>query len=73
MNYDWMAALAFFGALVVLTLVGRFLAFKVPALERMHELNDEADKVKLGRKPFRDAVKASNQTDLRETPLDSSR
>ena len=34
-----MAALVFLGTLFLLTVVGRFLAFKIPALQRMRELN----------------------------------
>ena len=64
MSYDWMAALAFVGALTGLTMVGRFLAFKIPAIQRMRELNREADRSKLDRQRFRDAVKASNKSGL---------
>ena len=64
MSYDWMAALVFVGALTGLTMVGRFLAFKIPAIQRMRELNREADRSKLARQRFRDAVKASNKSGL---------
>jgi sterol desaturase/sphingolipid hydroxylase (fatty acid hydroxylase superfamily) len=62
--YDWLAALAFVGSLVLLTVLGRFLVFKIPALQRMRELNREADGLKMGRKRFREAVQASNRTGL---------
>lgn len=64
MSYDWMAALVFVGSLVLLTVLGRFLAFKVPALRRMRELNGEADRSKLSSKRFRLAVKSSNKIGL---------
>jgi sterol desaturase/sphingolipid hydroxylase (fatty acid hydroxylase superfamily) len=64
MTYDWMALLVYIGALVALTIVGRFLAFKVPALARMRELNLEADEKKLSRKRFREAVKVNSRAGL---------
>ena len=64
MSYDWIAALVFLGTLVLLTVVGRFLAFKIPALERMRELNREADRVKLSRKRFSEAVEVNNRAAL---------
>jgi len=63
-DYDWLAALAFVGSLVLVTVLGRFLVFKIPALQRMRELNREADGLKMGRKRFRQAVEASNRTGL---------
>jgi sterol desaturase/sphingolipid hydroxylase (fatty acid hydroxylase superfamily) len=64
MTYDWIAALIFLVALIALTIIGRFLAFRVPAIQAMRELNHEADKPKMARKRFRDAVKASNRAAL---------
>jgi sterol desaturase/sphingolipid hydroxylase (fatty acid hydroxylase superfamily) len=64
MSYDWTAALVFLGALVGMTLLGQFLVFRIPALQRMRELNRAADRVKLSRQRFRDAVKASNRAGL---------
>ena len=64
MTYDWMAALVFLGALIAMTAVGRFLAFEVPALQRMRELNREADQAKLARPRFRQAVKVNNRSGL---------
>ena len=64
MSYDWRAALVFLAALVALTVVGRFLAFRVPALARMRALNHEADRVKLSKERFREAVDASNRMPL---------
>ncbi len=64
MSYDWMAALAFIGALALLSWLGRFLAFKVPALQRMRELNQQADRKKLSRERFREAIKVNNKAAL---------
>jgi sterol desaturase/sphingolipid hydroxylase (fatty acid hydroxylase superfamily) len=63
-SYDWMAALAFVGTLVALTVAGQFLVFQIPALRRMRELNREADRSKLSRQRYRDAVKANNRSGL---------
>jgi sterol desaturase/sphingolipid hydroxylase (fatty acid hydroxylase superfamily) len=43
LTYNWQAALAFFVLMVVLTRLGYALAFRVPALQRMKELNHEED------------------------------
>lgn len=64
MSYDWKADLVFLATLIALTAIGRFLAFRVPALQRMRELNLEADRVKLSRKRFGEAVRASNRAGL---------
>jgi sterol desaturase/sphingolipid hydroxylase (fatty acid hydroxylase superfamily) len=64
MTYDWTATLVFFVTLVALTLGGRYLAFMVPDLQRMRELNGEADHEKLSNKDFRAAVKSSNTAAL---------
>jgi len=64
MTFDWMAALVLVGLMIGLTAVGRFIAFKIPALVQMRALNREADKTKMSRKRFREAVKASNRIGL---------
>jgi sterol desaturase/sphingolipid hydroxylase (fatty acid hydroxylase superfamily) len=64
MHYDWLAALVFFAALVLLTTIGRRLVFLLPPLERMRELNREVDRSKLSRKSFREEIKASNRAGL---------
>lgn len=64
MSYDWLAALVLIGVLIVLTKVGRFLVFRVPALQRMRELNRAADKTKLARPRYREAVKVNNKAGL---------
>jgi len=64
MSYDWSAALVLLGSLILLTSVGRFLAFRVPALRRMRELNREADHLKMSRERFRKAVKVNGRAGL---------
>lgn len=64
MSYDWMAALVFIGTLIALTVLGQFLVFKIPAMQRMRELNREADRSKMSRQRFREAVRASNRSGL---------
>lgn len=64
MTYDWIAALSFLATLFLLTTIGRFLIFQVPAFQRMRELNQEADRTKLARKRFRKAVKENNRAGL---------
>jgi sterol desaturase/sphingolipid hydroxylase (fatty acid hydroxylase superfamily) len=64
MSYDWKAALVLLATLVALSVVGRFLAFRIPALARMRELNREADRKKLARERFHKGVEASNRAGL---------
>ncbi len=64
MSYDWRAALAFLVTLVAMTVLGRLLVFRIPALARMRELNREADRLKLSRERFRHAVKVNNRAGL---------
>jgi sterol desaturase/sphingolipid hydroxylase (fatty acid hydroxylase superfamily) len=60
MTYDWLAAIAYVATLTVMTLAGKWIAFKSPVLQEMRELNAEADKPKMGRDAFRAAVKVNN-------------
>ena len=60
MTYDWLAALVFLATLVGLTVLGHKLAFRIPELARMRELNRQADEPKMAKKRFRAAVRASN-------------
>lgn len=64
MSYDWLATLVYFGLLTLLTISGRFLVFKIPELKRMRALNEEADRTKMARKRFREAVKVNNRAGL---------
>ena len=64
MTWDWQAALVFVATLIGLTTAGRFVAFRIPAFARMREMNREADRAKLARKGFREAVKENNKVGL---------
>ena len=64
MVYDWKAALVFFGSLLVLTWIVRFLIFKIPEYQRMRELNREADRPKLARDAYKKIVKQNGKLGL---------
>lgn len=64
MSYDWQAAVVFLGSLFLLTAIGRYLVFRVPALQRMREMNFEADRPKLARDRYREAVKVNSRAGL---------
>ena len=64
LTYNWVAALVFLATLFILTLIGRFLVFKIPALQRSREMNKEADREKLSKPRFRQAVDANNRAGL---------
>lgn len=64
MDYNWMAALAFVVTLVVVSKVGVFLIFKIPALQKTRQMNRDVDRVKLSKKRFRNAVKVNNKAGL---------
>ena len=59
-----MAALAFVVTLVVVSKVGVFLIFKIPALQKTRQMNRDVDRVKLSKKRFRNAVKVNNKAGL---------
>ena len=64
MSYDWKAALVFLATVIAVTVLGRLAVFRVPAFQRMRELNLAADRVKLSRKRYSDAVRANNRAAL---------
>lgn len=64
MTYNWPAALAFIGTLVVSTIILRALVWKVTEFSQLREQNGEADKKKMSREYFRDAVKRNNKVGL---------
>jgi len=69
MSYDWPAALVFLASLIAMTVGGRWLAFRIPELRRMRDLNREADRDKLSRPRYRAAVQASNRVGLATNAL----
>ena len=64
MTYDWQAALAFVATLVVMTTLGSKLLLQVPAVQRMRRLNREADRPKLARESFKQAVETNSRIGL---------
>ena len=61
MTYDWKATLTFIGLLIVLTIVGNFVIFRFPIFRAMREENRAADKTKMERSAFREAVRVNNR------------
>jgi sterol desaturase/sphingolipid hydroxylase (fatty acid hydroxylase superfamily) len=64
MTYDWIASLSFLGLVIFLTMAGQFVAFRVPELARMRDLNRKADREKMSKKRFRSAVKENERIAL---------
>ena len=58
------AALAFVATLILLTILGSKLAFRIPEFVEMRELNRASDKTKMERDSFRAAVKVNNKCGL---------
>ena len=57
--YDWKAGLVLIVLVVALSKAGRFLAFKVPAFQRMRELNRAEDKLRLAKEKYPAMIKRS--------------
>jgi sterol desaturase/sphingolipid hydroxylase (fatty acid hydroxylase superfamily) len=64
MTYDWLAALAFIASLVLMTMGLRWAIWRVPEFAELREQNEQADKPKMDRKAFREAVKVNNKSGL---------
>ena len=59
MTYDWMAGLAYFFSMVLMTKLLSWAVFQVPAFAHQRELNREVDKQKLARERFKEGVKVN--------------
>lgn len=59
--YDWKAALTVFIVVVAVSVIGKFLVFRIPALQRMREYNREQDKTKLAKAKYPPVVKGNNR------------
>jgi sterol desaturase/sphingolipid hydroxylase (fatty acid hydroxylase superfamily) len=57
MNYDWQAGAALFASVVVLTMLGRWLAFRIPAVQRMREWNRQEDEQRLTKPKYHPILK----------------
>ena len=61
MSYDWQAGLALFVLVVALTKLGKFVAFRIPALEGERQKNREIDKTKLAQEKYRPVINANHR------------
>lgn len=64
MHYDWQASLALLALAIVITKVGKWLAFKVPALARERELNFAADQPKIAMEKYPPIIAATRKIGL---------
>tara|TARA_B110000503_G_scaffold139089_1_gene226655 strand:+ start:9607 stop:10335 length:729 start_codon:yes stop_codon:yes gene_type:complete len=63
-HYNIVGSLLALAAIVAITMVGKRLLFKVPALSKMRALNKEQDKPKWGQKKYPPMVRATQKTGL---------
>lgn len=63
-NYNILGSVLSLAGIVVVTKLGKFLLFKVPALAETKQLNREQDKLKLARDKYPPMVKASQKIGL---------
>jgi sterol desaturase/sphingolipid hydroxylase (fatty acid hydroxylase superfamily) len=59
--YNWQAGALFFGLIVLLNKLGTYLAFKVPDLQRMREINRAEDRIRLAKDKYPPVVKANQR------------
>ncbi|MBP8924966.1 MAG: sterol desaturase family protein [Pseudomonadales bacterium] len=69
MNYDWQAGVVLLATIVVLTKIGYFLAFRIPDLQRMRELNREQDQLKRAKEKYPPVIRANNRIGLATNAL----
>ena len=60
MTYNWIASLTLLAIVVSLSLLGYFLAFRVPALQKMRDINREQDRIKKAMEKYPPIIKANN-------------
>ncbi len=63
-HYNIVGSLLALAAIVTITMVGKRLLFKVPAISKMRELNKEQDKPKWAQKKYPPVVRATQKTGL---------
>ena len=63
-HYHWQEALLALVAIIALTRIGKFIAFKVPALAEMRRLNLEEDQEKLAKPKYLPVIRASQKVGL---------
>ena len=63
-HYNWQGALLALAGIVVVTRVGKFLVFRVSALQQMRALNRERDKQKWAKPKYPPVVRANQKVGL---------
>lgn len=63
-HYNWQAALLSLGLIILITKIGKWLLFRVPALAQARELNREADKQKWAQSKYPPVVRANRKVGL---------
>lgn len=62
--YNWQAGLALFMTVVVITVIGKWLMRKVPAFQRVEELNKAMDAERLAKDKYPPMIKKSDRVGL---------
>ena len=63
-SYRWQEALLALVGIIALTKIGKFIAFRVPAIAEARRINLEADKEKLAKPKYLPVVRASQKVGL---------
>jgi len=63
-NYNWAGALLSFVGIIVVTKLGKYVLFKIPALAEARTANRAEDKTKLAKDKYPPTVKANQQVGL---------
>lgn len=64
MVYNWQAGLVLLASVVVVSVVGTFLALRIPAMQGMRRFNHDEDQKKLAREKYPPVVRASERVGL---------
>lgn len=64
MNYDWQAGLALLVSVVALTKMAKYLAFRIPALQRERQKNRDLDAQKLALPKYKPLIKVGHRVGL---------
>lgn len=64
MHYDWQASLALLALGIAITVVGKWLVFKIPALARARELNFAADEPKIATEKYPPIIASTRKIGL---------
>lgn len=64
MFYNWQASLALLAAVLAVSIVGRFLALRIPAMQGMRQFNHDEDAKKLAKAKYPPVIKSSERVGL---------